>query len=106
MAPHTKQSRPKTRAKTGTTSRRPARSQERVRAMAFRSRRRRTPSEKVLSAVSGALSSGPAKKAKPGKKPLGGLALAGIAGLVFKNRDKLPSRTRRPEPVEGPAATF
>ena len=49
--------------------------------------------QKLLKTVTTALPSGKAaKKAAPGKKPLGAAALVGLAGLALKNRDKLPGR--------------
>ena len=77
-----------------------------TRSTTFRPRRRKqTTSEKIIATVAGALpGGGAAKGSKPGKKPLGGLALAGLAGLAFKNRDKLPGRGRQPEPGRDPRA--
>jgi hypothetical protein len=60
--------------------------------------------DKAVSAVTKKLPGATAaKKRGPGKTGAGAFALAaGVAGLAFKNRDKLPGRSKSPEPA-GPA---
>lgn len=54
-------------------------------------RQRRQPKQSTLQRMMGGMSS-----TKPGRKGAGGLAaLAGAAGLAFKNRDRLASMMRR-----------